>query len=78
MQGSRPKEQRFCPHPACGKPIASVRFCCGKHWYTLSYEDRWRVNYAWTAWKQGYISLESLRKVQQDVTNKWRVPKSFD
>ena len=72
----RPKDQRYCPHPACAVAIASVRFCCARHWYQLSWEDRRRINYAWDKWRQGYISLAGLRKAQQEVIDKWMQPKS--
>ncbi len=40
MSDVRTNRTGYCPHPNCTKPIASDKYACTEHWFSLPYALR--------------------------------------
>lgn len=58
---------RVCPFRGCDILIYPERFCCKRHWYCLSREERMRIWACWEDWRAGKISTKELRERQHAV-----------
>lgn len=58
---------RLCPFHGCPEIIPPDLFACRPHWYSLKESARVRIGWAYREWKAGALTIEELRKVQQDI-----------
>lgn len=58
---------RTCPFNDCDKPIPEHLFACGQHWRALAKGAQNRITSAYTGYLAGTVTVEELRRIQQDV-----------
>lgn len=58
---------RTCPFTGCGVKIRDELFACLKHWRSLGPEAKTRINEAYANYLEGTVTIEELRRIQQDV-----------
>jgi hypothetical protein len=58
---------RQCPFHDCQELVPPTKFCCRRHWFSLSESERLDIGVAWRYWLVGKINLSELRRRQQAV-----------
>ena len=64
---------RQCPFNGCDRMVPPQLFACGQHWYSLSALQRKAVYAMYTAWQNGQITGEELRRRQQAILDETAV-----
>lgn len=58
---------KTCPFQDCAATIGEQYFACAKHWQTLAPEAQRRIHKAYFGYLEGTLTIEELRRLQQDV-----------
>lgn len=64
---------RTCPFPDCYAELPDKLFACARHWHSIPFRLRVRVQEAYEAYMESVINVEQLRAIQNSVMQEMKV-----